>query len=214
MQKKLLCALAGASIGLLSYPARAAEAEPLAWLPGDAREISRSSSASRDTAALEAIVAPRFSVTLGTELGILRWKVPGVAVRVGALALFGLESRTPSQRLLPAPGGDSDLWRGILAYEISGSFDRFARELGRHAALELAIGYYHESDHHTASNAPLVPGAPPDHPELRARPQVGNFVSADLAVRFQVRVLEVVLRQQAKLFANGAADRRAPFVAG
>jgi len=181
------------------------------WLPGDAREISHANSASRDTAALEAIVAPRFSVTLGSELGIVSFRGAGSTWRLGALAFFGLESRTRSRRLFPAPGGDSDLWRGLLAYELACSFDEFAqRHLGERGALELSLGYYHESDHHTAS--PGVPATSAD--ELLVRhSQIGNFVAADLGLRFARYGLVFVLRQQAKLFRNGT-DASAPFRAG
>ena len=195
--------------------ARALPSEGVQWLPGDAREVSRSSSASRDTAALEAIVAPRFSVTLGTELGLVAWHRSGLSLRGGALALFGLESQTRSRQLFPAPGGDSNLWRGILGYELSLSFDRIARlALGQHGGLEIALGYYHESDHHTASNDPVTPGLGPDHPELRGRPQIGNSLAADFASRFQAGSLELILRQQSKLFVNGPATDTTPFRAG
>lgn len=200
---------------LLPFPARAAKPSAVEWLPGDAREISRSSSASRDTAAFEAIVAPRFSVTLGTELGLLAWRPSGVALRAGVLALFGLESREKSRQLLPAPGGDSDLWRGILAYELSLSLERLAAStLGEHGALEVALGYYHESDHHTASNAPVGSGTLPDHPDLRGRPQIGNFLAADLALRCGLGPLELLLRHQSKLFVNGGASSVSPFRGG
>jgi hypothetical protein len=164
---------------------------------------------------VEAIVAPRFSVTLGSELGLVAWHVPDVTLRAGALALFGLESLTASRRLFPAPGGDSKLWRGILAYELSLSFDRIARLLGRHGGLELSLGYYHESEHHTASNDPVTPGVGPDDPDLRGRPQLGNSLSLDVASRFEPRGgLETILRQQAKLFVNGTAQASEPFRAG
>jgi hypothetical protein len=195
--------------------ARAAPVDALQWLPGDARQVSRSSSASRYTAALEAILAPRFSVTLGSEFGLFAWRPGAFTLRAGALALFGLESRTPSQRLLPAPGGDSDLWRGVLGYELAVSLDRLAAAaLGQHGALEVALGYYHESEHHTASNDPVVPGAAPDHPELRGRPQIGNFVAFDFAARLPFEPLEVVIRHQSKLFTNGGATQQTPFRAG
>ena len=195
--------------------AQAGPGDGLEWLPGDAREVSRSSSASRDTAAVEAIVAPRFSVTLGTELGLVAWHESGLTLRGGALALFGLESQTRSKQLLPAPGGDSNLWRGILGYELALSFDRFAQlALGKHGGLEVALGYYHESDHHTASNDPITPGLVPDHPDLRGRPQIGNSLSADFASRVQAGSLEVVLRHQSKLFVNGPATETTPFQAG
>lgn len=195
--------------------ARALPSNGVQWLPGDAREVSRGSSASRDTAAVEAIVAPRFSVTLGSELGLVAWHESGLTLRCGALALFGLESQTRSKRLFPAPGGDSNLWRGILGYELALSFDRVARlALGEHGGLEVALGYYHESDHHTASNDPITPGLAPDHPDLRGRPQIGNSLSVDFASRIQTGSLEVILRQQAKLFVNGQATETKPFQAG
>ncbi len=194
--------------------AGAQEAAGVTWLPGDAREISRSSSASRDTAAFDAVVYPRFAVTLGSELGLLAWRTPSRTWRLGALALFELESRTKSRRLFPAPGGDSDLWRGILAYEVSCSFDELARALGEHGALEAAAGYYHESEHHTASNEPVTATSTPDGPDLRARPQIGNYLAADFAARVPAGHVELVLRNQAKWFVNGELSERAPFRAG
>ncbi len=196
---------------LASHCARASAAD-LDWLPGDAREISRFSSASRDTATTEAIVAPRFSVTLGTEFGLLAWRPSPLALRAGVVAMFGLESRTRSKRLFPAPGGDSKLWRGILGYEVAVSFEQLAKQaLGEHGGLEAALGYYHESDHHTASNDPVQPGAQPEDSELDARPQVGNYLAADLAARFRIHPVELVLRHQSKLFVNGRANAAAPF---
>ncbi|HEY3669277.1 MAG TPA: hypothetical protein VGL19_24935 [Polyangiaceae bacterium] len=202
-----------ASLWACSY-ASALPSAGVVWLPGDAREVSRSSSASRDTAALEAIVAPRFSVTLGMELGLVAWRTPEVTLRAGTLALFGLESRTRSKRLFPAPGGDSNLWRGILAYEVALSFDRVAAQLGQHGGLEVTLGYYHESDHHTASNDPVTPSSLADHPDLRGRPQIGNFVALDFASRFELCGVETILRHQSKLFVNGAATPSAPFRTG
>jgi hypothetical protein len=200
---------------LWSSEAHADPSSELAWLPGDARHISRFSSASRDTATSEVIILPRFSVTLGSEFGLCAWHRPDFTLRAGVFALFGLESRTRSKRLFPAPGGDSNLWRGILGYEFAVSFDRLASEaLGRQGALEVALGYYHESDHHTASNTPVEAGAEPDNPDLRDRPQVGNYLAADFAARFRVHALELVLRHQSKLFVNGHATRSAPFRAG
>lgn len=199
-----------------SVPA-AGEPEPT-WelLAGDAREITHATSASRDTALLEAIVAPRLSVTLGGEFAMLAYRPGPVSLRAGLFALFSLESRTPTTQLFPAPGGDSDLWRGILGYELTCVFDRFAqRHLGDRGALELAFGYYHESEHHSASNHPVKPGEGPDHPELRGRPQISNFVMADLALRkVFFGELELVVREQNKLFTNGKPDAHEPFEYG
>jgi len=212
--KHLWVRAALASLLLSGSVAHAESSGGASWLPGEARQITRSSSASRDTAAFDAIVYPRFAVTLGSEFGLLAWSTPQVTWRVGALALFGLESRTKSQRLFPAPGGDSNLWRGILGYELACSFDALARGLGEHGAIEAAAGYYHESEHHTASNDPVTPTSSPDGADLRARPQIGNYLAIDWATRLPAGRFEFVLRDQAKWFVNGALSERSPFRAG
>ncbi len=103
-----------------------------------------------------------------------------------------------------------------MGYELALSFDRLAKlALGKHGGLEVALGYYHESDHHTASNEPVTPGLGPDHPELRGRPQIGNSLAVDFASRFQAGSLwRLILRQQSKLFVNGPATATTPFRAG
>jgi hypothetical protein len=185
------------------------------WLPGDARQISHASSASRDTALLEGILYPRISVTLGSEFGLLRYRAGPVSLRLGLFALFNLESRTKAKHFFPAPGGDSDLWRGVLGYELTCAFERFAqRHMGEAGALELALGYYHESEHHSAGNNRPLPGDGPDHPELRGRPQLNNFVMADVAARNMWAKFELVGRIQGKAFANGPATPHEPFRIG
>jgi hypothetical protein len=189
-----------------------APVERFTWLPGDAREITHATSASRDTALLDGILYPRISVTLGGEFGLLRYRAGPVSLRPGVFALFNLESRTKAKHFFPAPGGDSDLWRGILAYELTCAFDRFAeRHMGEAGALELALGYYHESEHHSAGNEPAQPDDGPDHPELRGRPQIDNFVMLDLAARTRWAKFEFVGRVQSKLFINGPASQHEPF---
>jgi hypothetical protein len=182
------------------------------WLPGDARRITRNTSASRDVGALDVVVYPRFSVTFGTEFGLVRLKKGPVSFVPGVFALFNLESQSKSKQIFPAPGGDSNLWRGILGYELSCSFDRFAeRFLGERGALEVAIGYLHESEHHSASNGVLPPGSEPDHPELRGRPQLSNWLAFDLAGRTELAHFELVARGQGKGFVNGPLSQHEPF---
>ena len=215
----LLCVGAGSVAGQTAEPASAAPstsaaavAGRLTFLPGDARAISRASSASRDTALLEGVLYPRISVTFGTEFGLLLYRAGPVSIRPGLFALFNLESRSKAKHLFPAPGGDSDLWRGILGYELTCSFDELAsRYLGSRGGLELALGYYHESEHHSASNGVLPEGSPPDHPELRGLPQMNNYTMLDAAVRTSWQKIELLGRLQGKLFLNGPATYREPF---
>lgn len=188
--------------------------ERVRFLPGDAREITHATSASRDTAVLESVLYPRISVTFGTEFGIVRYRPGPVSLRLGMFALFNLESRTKAKHFFPAPGGDSDLWRGILGYELTCSLDKLARQLGERGGLELALGYYHESEHHSASNGVLPEGSPPDHPELRGLPQMNNYVMLDAAARSMWRKIELVGRVQSKLFLNGPETQREPFSYG
>lgn len=215
-----LCALFTASAAQADEPARAeaaAQVESSAradttWLPGDARAITHATSASRDTALLDVIAYPRISVTLGGEFGLARVKKRGVSFAPGIFALFNLESRTKAKQLFPAPGGDSDLWRGILAYELTCAFEDVAeRVLGERGGLELALGYYHESEHHSASNHRVQPGQLPDHPELRGRPQISDFFMLDGAVRGMWKKFEVVTRLQGKVFSNGPVSQHEPY---
>jgi hypothetical protein len=165
------------------------------WFLGPAREISHSSSASRDTAALAMQFLPRPILSGGGDFGVfcLRWG--GMTWRTGFLGMLELESETGTQGFAGTPAGDIRFWRGLWGYSLAYSPDRLAeRWLGEGSALEAALSFRHESEHYTGSNEG---DAGTDYGD---RPHIGNFVMLDLAVRWRAGPVALVGRLQHKFF--------------
>ena len=79
------------------------------WLPGPARAIPRSTSASRDTPVFELAYGPRAQGSIGAEPGLLELRGPGAALRFGMYAMIALENGTGRAVFPPA-----QLWRGLV----------------------------------------------------------------------------------------------------
>lgn len=169
-------------------PARDPSEPPpgLTWLPGHARAIPRTGSASRDTPLVEYAVGPKAQGSVGTELGVFAQRWPDLSVRLGLYAMVALENET-EDIIFPR-----ETWRGLFGFSFSTSFDALARSwLGPRSKLELTLLFGHESDHRTDRPLEL------DALDYAALGQV-NFVSHDLAIelplgevgRFQGRLQE------------------------
>jgi len=167
---------------------------------GPAREISHSSSASRDTAALGLVAAPHRILTGGGDFSVLQLRDQRLSLRLGVFAMMELESEGKSNGfdgLLPK--GDIHFWRGLFGYSVAASLDDFAnRYLGPRGALEVTLSFRHESEHYTGSNEG---GEAIDYSD---RPHIGNFIMLDMAARLPVDRLELIGRLQHKFFITDA----------
>jgi hypothetical protein len=190
-------ALAGALAALvLGAPALARAETPPAftWLPGAARTIVRTTSASRDTPLFEYAYGPRAQASIGAEFGLLTASRAAFTAHLGMYAMLALENATSEKAFPPA-----ELWRGLVGISASIAADELARRiLGRGSALELSLVLGHESDHALAFHQD--PG-PFDIPSGGG----GNFLAPDMAARLPVGMGgDVTLRLQDRIYVNGA----------
>jgi hypothetical protein len=153
--------------------ARAADPPgPLGWLPGAARAVPRSSSASRDTPTFEYAYGPRAQGSLGGEIGLFGTRGRSVSFRVGGYAMIALENVDETQ---PFP---REYWRGLIGLSGSLSLDAFARAaFGPRSAAEITLVLGHESSHRTDQPSPF------DTLTFATRDQL-NFASLDAGARF------------------------------
>lgn len=181
-----------------STPVRAEEGEGHGlevWFIGPAREISHSSSASRDTALLRMLLAPRPVLAGGGDFGLLALRASGLTWRLGFFGMLELESKETTKAFVGTPQGDINFWRGLWGYSIACSLDRLAETwLGSGSALEATLSFRHESEHYTGSNEG---DAGTDYSD---RPHIGNFLMPDLAVRWRVGAVSLTARYQHKIF--------------
>jgi hypothetical protein len=175
-----LCARGAASLALfaLVFTANQAHADdastPLGWLPGSARAVPRSSSASRDTPTFEYAYGPRAQASLGGELGLFGTRGRSVSFRLGGYAMIALENVNETQ---PFP---REYWRGLVGLSGSLSLDALARSaLGRSSAAEITLVLGHESSHRTDQPSPF------DTLSFATRGQL-NFASLDAAARIPI----------------------------
>jgi hypothetical protein len=174
-------------------------------LLGPAREISHSSSASRDTAVLAIVPRPHRILSAGGDFAVASLALAEWSFRLGGFGMLELESSGEGTKLLPFPGGDIRFWRGLYGFSLAVSADGLARDaLGARGALELAINARHESEHYTGSNE----GGPGT--SFADVPHIGDFVMLDVAARIPVGRLDVIARVQDKLFVGQRAYSQGP----
>jgi len=210
----------GLLLGLPPNEARAqpqpspAEPEPVfTWLPGPAREIVRTRSASRDTPVLEAAWGPRAQSNLGVDYGLVRLRIPSheLSLRWSGYAMIALEQAEPASEgegqlasyFFPI---GSQLWRGLYGTALSLSADGMARRwLGAGGGLEVTVLAGHESDHFDHFFRAFEPSD-----EFATRPGDithgggGNFIQPDLALRVRPGdELELTMRVQDRIYFEG-----------
>lgn len=163
---------------------------------GPAREISHSSSASRDTAALGLVAAPHRILTGGGDFSVLQLRDQRLSLRLGVFAMVELESEGKSNGFDGIlPKADIHFWRGLYGYSVAASLDDFAnRHLGPRGALEVTLNFRHESEHYTGSNE----GG--EAIDCSDRPHIGNFIMLDMAARLPLGCLDLIGRLQHKFF--------------
>ena len=170
-------------------------------LLGPAREISHSSSASRDTAVLGIVARPHRILSAGGDFAVVSLALREWTFRLGGFGMLELESEGEGKDLVPFPGGDTRFWRGLWGYALAVSWDGGARRLlGDRGALEVTVNSRHESEHYTGSNGG---GTGTDFGQV---PHIGDFIMLDVAARIPIGKLDVIARIQDKLFVR---DQRA-----
>ena len=178
--------------------ARASEADDpgvAVWFLGPAREISHSSSASRDTALLRMLILPRPVLAGGGDIGVFALRAVGVTWRLGFFGMLELESDQETKAFAGTPQGDVRFWRGLWGYSLAASLDRLAeRWLGEGSALEATLSFRHESEHYTGSNNG------DGGTDVSDVPHIGNFWMPDVAVRWRVGPVDLIARYQHKIF--------------
>ena len=193
-----VAALAAAVLLACPGQVRASEADDpgvAVWFLGPAREISHSTSASRDTALLRMLLLPRPVLAGGGDFGVFALRAVGVSWRLGFFGMLELESDQETKSFVGAPQGDIRFWRGLWGYSVACSLDRLAeRWLGEGSALEATLSFRHESEHYTGSNDG------DEGTNYSDRPHIGNFWMPDLAVRWRVGPVSLIARYQHKIF--------------
>jgi hypothetical protein len=113
------------------------------WLPGGARVIPRTSSASRDTPVLEYAYGPRAQGSLGGEFGFLEQRWPLAALRLGMYGMITLEN---DQEKIVFP---REYWRGHAGVSLAVASEALGRQwFGPGAVMEFAIVIGHERPPH------------------------------------------------------------------
>ncbi len=151
-------------------------------MPGGSREISRTTSASRDVPVSELAFAPRVGAKGAADFAFVVVRTEGVALRVGFDAFFALEhAETGVKGPLPLPGQGNGpmLWRGMYRASLALSAERLARAwLGPGGAIEITATVGHESDHVTGGSFDDAP-----RPGDIVAGGGGDFAVTDLAMR-------------------------------
>jgi hypothetical protein len=159
-----------------------ADTDTRGWLPGNSREIPRTTSASRDAAVSGLVFAPRVAAKGAADFAVSAIEAGPVVLRPGFFAFFELEHAEQGlSGPLPLPGEGKGpmLWRGMFGLSLMLGAPRLARDwLGPGGAIEWGAVIGHESDHVTGGSFDDAP-EPGDIPSGGG----GNFVSYELAVR-------------------------------
>jgi hypothetical protein len=189
----------GAIVALALFASADAQAQPappsgFEWLPGAARAIARTDSASRDTPVFEYAYGPRAQASIGAEFGVFDARGSRLSGRFGVYGMVCLENGT-SEEVFPP----HELWRGLVGFSAALSSDWLARRwFGPGSRVEITLGAGHESDHE--DDFRQTPG-PRDIPFGGG----GDFLAPDLAVRLPLGArADVTVRLQERVYVRGA----------
>jgi hypothetical protein len=171
------------AVVLIGLVARTGHGDELSWLPGNSREISRTTSASLDAPVTGVVFAPRVEMRAAGDLAFMRIPFEGVALRPGFAGFCDVQYSEPGG-FWPAGGKGPILFRGNFGFSLALSAERLARSwFGKRGAIEVAVVLGHESDH-------VLGSGPPDSGFVNAplpgdiiNGGGGNFLVYDLAVR-------------------------------
>ncbi|MFH1436674.1 MAG: hypothetical protein ABIJ56_13270 [Pseudomonadota bacterium] len=189
----IVCILLALALLTVTAPVEASENKAgTTWLPGAARDIPRTDSASRDAPVFEYAYGPAAYDTIGGEWGWLKVKGKHLTFRLAQYAMLPMENYD-SKKIFP-PG---ELWRGMTGGSISFSLDSVAKRLGEGGGLELSVVLSHESDHGELD----IPEKPTDIPLGGG----GQALTPDIAIRIPFNdKVTMIIRVQDRIFLNGA----------
>jgi hypothetical protein len=144
------------------------------WLPGAARIIPRTESASRDRAVLEYAYGPVAHSSIGGEWAWFRVNRPTRTFRFGLYAMIALENHDWATLFPPV-----ETWRGMTGFNWAWLLDNIAAKwFGKDGAFELGLVLGHESDHGTVDD--------PWEPDFIPGGGGGQFLTPDIAIRIPV----------------------------
>jgi hypothetical protein len=195
---------------IVTLASREAPADGSVWLPGADRAVPRTTSASRDTPALEYAYGPRAQASIGAEPGLIEVGGRALTFRAGIYAMTALENAT-SDRVFPP----SELWRGLVGASLALEAPEAARAwFGSASDVEIGLVVGHESDHATSGSTSTL-GTP--GPLALPYGGGGDFIAPDVALRLVAwRDLTLTARISDKIYFNelplafgdrGASDR-------
>jgi hypothetical protein len=164
------------------------------FMPGDSHVISHRESASRDTALIAYQVIPKVAVTTGGDFGFFGFRFAPVELRLGMFGMFEFSTVEPDRiNFLTVPSGPY-VWRGLLGYSAALSLHQLAaRLLSPGDALEISVGFRHESEHYIGDDSI-------DPSEFDGVPHIGDFILGDLAMRKGIGRFGLDIRIQNKFF--------------
>lgn len=173
---KLACGLAAFCV--LTGALRSAGASPEVSALGEPREISRASSASRDTPTMNLVITPRDVRTAGGELAVTTLRFDAWTLRTGFAGMLELESDGKADGFANVfPNGTGKiLWRGSYAYFVMVSAPMLGQRLCRGCDVEAGLTYRHESQHYTGSNRGGI------GENVSDQPYVGDAFITDAAI--------------------------------
>jgi hypothetical protein len=161
------------ALALLAGPAARADTS---WLPGAARAIPRTDSASRDAALVEIAYGPRAQLSLGGEPGVVEIRGPAATWRLGVYGLVALENGAVD-RLFPA----DEVSRLLLGLSAAVELSAAARAwLPPGGDLEIALVLGYENAHASAFATSFLP--PPRAGDI-AFGGGGEFLAPEIALR-------------------------------
>ncbi len=197
MKRARLTALVAVALGsACSRDARADDAPTsgITLLPGAARGISRSASASRDAAVFEYAFGPRAQASIGIEPGLVAFAGSHSVTRIGFYSLIGLENANSTAAFPP-----SELWRELFGLSLAVELPQLAHTwLTPRSDLELGLTLGHEGDYATGDFS-----APPLAPRNIPFGGGGNFIAPDVAVRLPVgRSVSITMRLTDRIYFN------------
>ncbi|MGD9202273.1 MAG: hypothetical protein PVI26_11965 [Chitinispirillia bacterium] len=167
--------------------------QPFLWLPGAARAIARSQSASRDRPVFEYAYGPTAQASIAGEWAWFKVRRENRTFYFGFYAMMGMENHDWYVLFPP-----SQLWRGMTGFTWSWSLEDLASRLfGPGGKFELGLVFGHESDHGYMSDPPK----PDDIPDGGG----GDFITPDIAIqKYFMKDMTFISRLQCRLYGYGS----------